>query len=69
MNRMTAVQVSKPKTFEIVTRDIPKPGRDQVRIHVKACGVCHSDIYTRDNLWPGLKYPRVPGHEVSWISG
>src|SRR5437773_4500614 len=53
--------------FEIVEREIPKPGAGQVRIKVQACGVCHSDLFTKEGLWPGIQYPRVPGHEVAGI--
>jgi D-arabinose 1-dehydrogenase-like Zn-dependent alcohol dehydrogenase len=51
--------------FEIVERNIPDPGRGQVRIRVEACGVCHSDALVKDGGWPGLVYPRVPGHELA----
>jgi D-arabinose 1-dehydrogenase-like Zn-dependent alcohol dehydrogenase len=51
--------------FEIVERDIPQPDPGQVRIKVHACGVCHSDVLTKEGLFPGLQYPRVPGHEIS----
>jgi D-arabinose 1-dehydrogenase-like Zn-dependent alcohol dehydrogenase len=65
MPKMRAVQVSRAKgPFEIVERDIPEPGAGTVRIKVQACGVCHSDSLTKEGLWPGLEYPRVPGHEV-----
>jgi D-arabinose 1-dehydrogenase-like Zn-dependent alcohol dehydrogenase len=65
MQRMTAVQVTDPKTgFEIVERDIPEPKSRQVRVRVEACGVCHSDLFTVAGLFPGIEYPRVPGHEV-----
>jgi D-arabinose 1-dehydrogenase-like Zn-dependent alcohol dehydrogenase len=65
MSKMRAVQVSKPKAaFEIVERDIPEPGPGTVRIKVQACGVCHSDSLTKEGMWPGIEYPRVPGHEV-----
>src|SRR5579862_9331934 len=53
--------------FQIVEREIPKPGPNQVRIKVQACGVCHSDILTKEGLWPGLEYPRVPGHEIAGL--
>ncbi len=53
--------------FEIVEREIPKPGAGQVRIKVQACGVCHSDVFTKEGLWPGIEYPRVPGHEVAGL--
>src|SRR5271167_1112638 len=65
MAQMKAVQVSKPGgDFEIVERPIPSPGRMQVRIKVEACGICHSDVLVKEGLWPGLQYPRVPGHEI-----
>ena len=53
--------------FQIVDREIPQPGPQQVRIKVQACGVCHSDMFTKEGLWPGIEYPRVPGHEVAGI--
>ena len=53
--------------FEIVEREIPKPGAGQVRIKVQACGVCHSDVFTKEGLWPGIEFPRVPGHEVAGL--
>jgi D-arabinose 1-dehydrogenase-like Zn-dependent alcohol dehydrogenase len=53
--------------FEIVEREIPKPGAGQVLIKVQACGVCHSDVLTKEGAWPGIQYPRVPGHEVAGI--
>jgi len=66
MPLMKAVQVSKPGgVLELVERPIPEPGRGQVRIRVDACGVCHSDVMVKDGLWPGLQYPRVPGHEIA----
>src|SRR5271169_3083685 len=63
---MKAVQVSKPGgNFEVVERPIPEPGRREVRIKVEACGICHSDALIKEGLWPGLQYPRVPGHEIA----
>jgi D-arabinose 1-dehydrogenase-like Zn-dependent alcohol dehydrogenase len=65
---MKVAQVLKPGTdFQIVERDIPNPQPGHVRIKVQACGVCHSDVLTKDGLWPGLQYPRVPGHEVAGV--
>ena len=65
MPRMRAVQVPRPSApFEIVEREIPDPGPGTVRIKVQACGICHSDSITKDGLFPGIEYPRVPGHEV-----
>jgi alcohol dehydrogenase/propanol-preferring alcohol dehydrogenase len=63
---MKAVQISKPGgNFEVVERPIPEPGRGQVRIKVEACGICHSDVLVKEGMWPGLQYPRVPGHEIA----
>jgi len=65
MRKMRAVHVARPKApFEIVERDIPEPPAGHVRITVQACGICHSDTLTKDGTFPGIQYPRVPGHEV-----
>jgi D-arabinose 1-dehydrogenase-like Zn-dependent alcohol dehydrogenase len=53
--------------FQIVEREIPKPGAGHVLIKVQACGVCHSDMFTKEGVWPGIQYPRVPGHEVAGV--
>ncbi len=63
---MKAVQISKPGgNFEVVERPIPEPARGQVRIKVEACGICHSDELVKEGHWPGIQYPRVPGHEIA----
>src|SRR5213594_1821430 len=68
MPKMKAVQVSKPGgDFELINREIPEPGARQVRIRVQACGICHSDVITKEGLFPGISYPRVPGHEVAGV--
>src|SRR6202047_2475769 len=68
MAKMKAVQVPKAGgEFEIVEREIPQPGAGQVRIKVQACGVCHSDMLTKEGSWPGIQYPRIPGHEVAGV--
>jgi D-arabinose 1-dehydrogenase-like Zn-dependent alcohol dehydrogenase len=65
MSRMRAYQVTAANgPFELIERDTPEPPARHVRIKVQACGVCHSDSITKDGLFPGLQYPRVPGHEV-----
>jgi len=62
---MKVARVSKPGgDFEVVEREIPRPEMGQVRIKVQACGVCRSDELTKEGLWPGIQFPRVPGHEV-----
>ncbi len=53
--------------FEILEREIPKPSAGHVRIKVQACGVCHSDVLTKEGAWPGIEYPRVPGHEIAGV--
>lgn len=68
MAKMRAVQVSRPNgPFEIVEREVPEPAAGSVRIKVQACGVCHSDSMTKEGTWPGIQYPRVPGHEVAGV--
>jgi D-arabinose 1-dehydrogenase-like Zn-dependent alcohol dehydrogenase len=62
---MKLAQIARPGAdFEIVERNVPEPGAGHVRIKVQACGVCHSDVFTKEGQWPGIEYPRVPGHEV-----
>ena len=68
MATMKVAQIPKGGAdFEIVEREIPKPDVGHVRIKVQACGVCHSDVFTKEGAWPGIQYPRVPGHEVAGI--
>src|SRR5438552_9057372 len=68
MPMMRVAQIARPKgPFEIVERPIPEPVAGSVRIKVQACGVCHSDSVTKEGLFPGLEYPRVPGHEVAGV--
>lgn len=65
MPKMRVAQVPRPGgSFEVVEREIPSPGAGQIRIKVQACGVCHSDSLTKEGHWPGIQFPRVPGHEV-----
>jgi len=68
MKTMHVAQIPAAKgKFEIVERPIPEPSPGTVRIKVSACGVCHSDVFVKEGLWPGIQYPRVPGHEVAGI--
>jgi len=68
MATMRVVQVSRPNgPFEIVERQIPEPGAGSVRIRVQACGICHSDSLTKEGGYPGIQYPRIPGHEVAGV--
>jgi len=65
---MKVAQIGKPGAgFELKERPIPSPGAGEVRIKVQACGVCHSDILTVEGAWPGIQYPRIPGHEVAGV--
>ena len=67
-DKMKAAQISKPGgDFELVERAIPEPGPGQVRVKVEACGICHSDVLVKEGLWPGIQYPRVPGHEIAGV--
>src|SRR5256714_3785709 len=64
--KMKAAQISKPGgDWELIERDIPEPSTGEVRVKVEACGICHSDSLVKEGLWPGLQYPRVPGHEIA----
>jgi D-arabinose 1-dehydrogenase-like Zn-dependent alcohol dehydrogenase len=66
MSKMRVAQVTRLNgPFEIVEREIPEPAAGSVRIKVEACGICHSDSLTKEGTWPGIQYPRVPGHEIA----
>jgi D-arabinose 1-dehydrogenase-like Zn-dependent alcohol dehydrogenase len=66
MARMRVVQVAAPRApFELVERELPSPGNGEVRLRVEACGICHSDSFTKEGGYPGIRYPIVPGHEVA----
>jgi D-arabinose 1-dehydrogenase-like Zn-dependent alcohol dehydrogenase len=68
MKMMKAMEVREAKgSLQLVEREVPRPGRGQVLIKVQACGICHSDVFTKEGLWPGLEYPRIPGHEIAGI--
>jgi len=68
MATMRAVQVAQASgPFVMVEHEIPQPGVGEVRIKVQACGICHSDSLTKEGHWPGIQYPRVPGHEIAGI--
>ncbi|HXW84067.1 MAG TPA: alcohol dehydrogenase, partial [Candidatus Binataceae bacterium] len=54
-------------SFQLVDARVPEPGNDQVRVRVQACGVCHSDSFTKDGTYPGIAYPRSPGHEIAGV--
>jgi D-arabinose 1-dehydrogenase-like Zn-dependent alcohol dehydrogenase len=66
MPKTRAFQISsKGGPFQLVEREMLQPPPGSVRIKVQACGICHSDMYTKEGIWPGLQYPRIPGHEVA----
>jgi D-arabinose 1-dehydrogenase-like Zn-dependent alcohol dehydrogenase len=65
---MRAIQVaSAGGELELVERKDPQPGPGQVRVKVEACGICHSDAFVKHGGFPGLTYPRIPGHEVAGV--
>jgi len=65
---MRAVEVTSPQgPLKMVEREIPQPGPRQVRVKVQACGLCHSDSFTKEGTWPGITFPRVPGHEIAGV--
>jgi D-arabinose 1-dehydrogenase-like Zn-dependent alcohol dehydrogenase len=68
MENMRVAQVTTPHgPIEIADRPIPDPGPGKVRVKVAACGICHSDVITKESLFPGIAYPRIPGHEVTGV--
>ena len=68
MAKMRAAQVRAARgPFDVVEKDVPEPGPGSVRVRVQASGICHSDSLTKEGIWPGVAYPRVPGHEVAGI--
>ncbi len=68
MAKMRAVQVPGPnKPFQLIEKEIPTPKKNGVRVKIKACGVCHSDSFTKEGIFPGIQYPRVPGHEIMGV--
>jgi D-arabinose 1-dehydrogenase-like Zn-dependent alcohol dehydrogenase len=68
MGKMRSVQIARPNgPFELVERDIPVPRAGAVRVKVQACGICHSDSFVKEGTFPGIQYPRVPGHEIAGI--
>src|SRR6266704_2758239 len=68
MKTMRVMQVPRPGgALEMAERPVPEPGAGSVRIRVEACGICHSDSLTKEGAWPGIQFPRVPGHEVAGV--
>jgi len=68
MSKMRVAQVTRANgPLEIVEREIPEPAQGSVRIKIEACGICHSDSVTKEGIWPGIRFPRVPGHEIAGI--
>jgi D-arabinose 1-dehydrogenase-like Zn-dependent alcohol dehydrogenase len=68
MAKMRAIQIARANgPFELVERDLPEPGNGEVRVRVQACGICHSDSFTKEGTFPGVTYPRVPGHEIAGV--
>ena len=64
--KMKVAQISKAGgDFELAERNIPEPGAGEVRVKIEACGICHSDVLVKDGIWPGLQFPRIPGHEIA----
>ena len=66
MRKMRAIQIAGPKKpLELIEKTIPSPHKGTVRVKVQACGICHSDSFTKEDAFPGMKYPRIPGHEIA----
>src|SRR5208283_3151699 len=54
-------------SFELIEEGMREPGARCARVRVQACGICHSDSLTKEGGWPGMVYPRVPGHEIAGV--
>jgi len=68
MSKMRVAQVTRANgPLEIVEREIPEPAQGSLRIKIEACGICHSDSVTKEGIWPGIRFPRVPGHEIAGV--
>ena len=67
MAKMRAVQAARAGSLELVEHDLPEPAQGEVRVRIEACGVCHSDSFTIEGQWPGLSFPRIPGHEIAGV--
>jgi D-arabinose 1-dehydrogenase-like Zn-dependent alcohol dehydrogenase len=67
VNKMKALQVNKAGEWEDIEKNLVEPQAHQVRIKVAACGVCHSDVFVKEKLWPHIQLPRIPGHEVAGV--
>jgi D-arabinose 1-dehydrogenase-like Zn-dependent alcohol dehydrogenase len=67
MKTMRAMVVRTPGKLELAELPVPEPGPGEVRLRVHACGICHSDLYTVRGIWPGIAFPRAPGHEVAGV--
>ncbi|MFZ0962769.1 MAG: alcohol dehydrogenase [Terriglobia bacterium] len=68
MAKMRVAQVTRPGgPIDLVEREVPQPGPGEVRVRLQACGICHSDMFTKEGHWPGIRYPRVPGHEIAGV--
>jgi alcohol dehydrogenase/propanol-preferring alcohol dehydrogenase len=66
MASMRVVQVGEQGApFELVEREIPRPGRGEALVRVHACGICHSDMFGKEGGFPGISWPHVPGHEIA----
>lgn len=65
--KMKAVVITSPGKFELIEKDVPRPGHHEVLVKVEACGICHSDAFTVEGKWPDLQYPRTPGHEIAGV--
>lgn len=65
--KMKAVVITSPGKFQHIEKDIPRPGHHEALIKIEACGICHSDAFTVEGKWPGVHFPRTPGHEVAGV--
>jgi propanol-preferring alcohol dehydrogenase len=53
------------RPMQWIERDAPVPGPDEVRVQVRACGVCRTDLHVVEGDLPLRRRPIVPGHQVA----
>jgi alcohol dehydrogenase, propanol-preferring len=62
---MRAMVLQAPGSLlQMQERTAPEPGEGEVRVEVRACGVCRTDLHVVDAELPNIRYPIVPGHEI-----
>jgi len=69
MKAMVLRQTADAGRNPLVSEDVPvpEPGHGDVRVRVRVCGVCRTDLHIVEGDLPPVKRPVIPGHEVVGI--